>query len=169
MRKRESIENFYKILPNGCWEWVRAKDSCGYGVYFTEYGLFVGAHKYVYELHKGTVPRGLELDHIKTLCQLRSCVNPDHLEPVTHLENVRRGSIATKTHCKNGHEFTKTTTSITKRGRICLVCRRNVDKERYANKRISKSLRSNHQAFLQMRYGRGKLQTATTSNSIVGS
>lgn len=47
------------------------------------------AHQVFYELHVGPIPRGLELDH---LCQNPSCVNPAHLEPVTHAENVRRGA-----------------------------------------------------------------------------
>jgi len=42
----------------------------------------------MYEYFKGPVPDGLELDH---LCRVRSCCNPDHLEPVTHKENIRRG------------------------------------------------------------------------------
>jgi hypothetical protein len=44
-----------------------------------------------YEAQYGPVPSGMELDH---LCRVKACVNPDHLEPVTHAENMRRGKVA---------------------------------------------------------------------------
>jgi hypothetical protein len=47
----------------------------------------VTVHQLRYELERGNVPFGLELDH---LCSVRNCVNVNHLEPVTRLENVRR-------------------------------------------------------------------------------
>lgn len=39
----------------------------------------------------GPLPPGLELDH---LCRNKSCVRPDHLEAVTHRENMRRAYAA---------------------------------------------------------------------------
>ena len=48
-----------------------------------------GAHIVAYELAKGPVPEGLQLDH---KCRVRCCINPDHLEPVTQLLNIRRGA-----------------------------------------------------------------------------
>lgn len=45
------------------------------------------AHRVSYEWAKGPVPDGLELDH---LCRVTACVNPDHLEAVTHSENELR-------------------------------------------------------------------------------
>lgn len=71
----------------GCWIWIAGK-NVGYGQYFA-WGRMWGAHRFVYTLLVGPVPDGLELDH---LCRVRACVNPDHLEPVTHEENVRRGA-----------------------------------------------------------------------------
>lgn len=46
------------------------------------------AHRWMYEQTYGPIPDGLVIDH---LCRVRLCVNPDHLEPVTDAENIRRG------------------------------------------------------------------------------
>lgn len=72
---------------SGCWEWQLYKDSKGYGV-IKRLGKNYQAHRHIYELHKGTIPEGMQLDH---KCRNTSCVNPDHLEPVTGAENTRRG------------------------------------------------------------------------------
>jgi hypothetical protein len=45
------------------------------------------AHRWAYEHFVGPIPEGLEIDHG---CFVHACVNPGHLEPVTHQENVRR-------------------------------------------------------------------------------
>lgn len=49
------------------------------------------AHRLVWELLVGPVPEDRVLDHLKQRCSSRRCVRPDHLEPVTHAENTRRG------------------------------------------------------------------------------
>jgi hypothetical protein len=70
--------------PTPCWIWNGCHDHAGYGS--SRRGK---PHRVSWVLTNGPVPDGLELDH---LCRQRSCCNPDHLEAVTHLENVRRGA-----------------------------------------------------------------------------
>lgn|SRR3990167_459892 len=114
----------------GCWLWTGAK-SRGYGQMGVR-GKLVQAHRYAYESLVGLIPTGLELDH---LCRNHACVNPLHLEAVTHRENLLRGigMIAHNmkvTHCPQGHPYdSRNTLSIRKRGlhgqpgRNCRACK----------------------------------------------
>lgn len=77
-------------VGDGCWEWLGSKTSNGYGQVAIKREIFK-AHRVVYEWLVGTIPRGLEIDH---LCRNRSCVRPDHLEPVTRVVNIRRARAA---------------------------------------------------------------------------
>jgi hypothetical protein len=72
----------------GCWVWQRHINRDGYGQAWDPVKKqSVKAHRYYYEQAKGAIPAGLHIDHV---CQVQACVNPDHLEPVTPLENLRR-------------------------------------------------------------------------------
>src|SRR3990167_8037879 len=71
-----------------CWIWQRSLGKSGYGNIARD-GKIIKASRYYWEILNGPMPKGLEPDH---LCRVRACVNPTHIEPVTHAENCRRGS-----------------------------------------------------------------------------
>lgn len=116
-----------------CWLWQGHTRANRYGTF----SLWLGdgkvktwfAHRFAYEALVGSIPIGLDLDH---LCRNPSCVNPDHLEPVTRQTNVRRGYSrpainATKTHCPKGHPYDEANTFVTgarggRRYRVCRAC-----------------------------------------------
>jgi hypothetical protein len=82
------------------------------------------AHRFSYLKLVGPIPEGLQIDH---LCRVRHCVNPDHLEPVTNKENIRRGIVgmfhAKKTQCPAGHPYDRDNTRIGSNGsRNCKQC-----------------------------------------------
>lgn len=105
---------------SGCWLWLGKLSASGYGN-VTHGGRNLMAHRLAYETFVGPIPSGLELDH---LCVTPCCVNPDHLEPVTQAENLRRATMR-RTHCKHGHEYTPVNTRVRPDGaRACRACAR---------------------------------------------
>ena len=103
-----------------CWLWTAGTWN-GYGRY--RHGARnVLAHKALYESVNGRVLDGHELDH---LCGVRHCVRPDHLEAVTHAENVRRGNGGSKprARCPQGHDYSiHGRMRRDGRGRRCVIC-----------------------------------------------
>ena len=123
---RPSLEmKFWKHVQTteGCWNWMGTKRS-GYGR-LSVAGRWIAAHRLSYQLLKGEIPSDKELDH---LCHNPSCVNPEHLEAVTHGENLIRGNTinrknAQKTHCPRGHLLAGKNLLPSKEGwRQCRTC-----------------------------------------------
>lgn len=110
-----SIEDRGFFTP--CWIWQLYVDRNGYP---WKSGVFLP--RAYWEKKNGPIPDGLEPDH---LCRQRSCINPDHLEIVTHQENVRRAHHYHPTHCPKGHEYSDENTYVDKSGtRHCRTCNR---------------------------------------------
>jgi hypothetical protein len=98
-----------------CWLWTGSTSAGRYG------SLWDGrrarkAHRVAYELRLGPIPPGLEIDH---LCRETFCVRPEHLEAVTHRENMLRGVTAQKTHCTYGHSSWRREARGTRQCRAC--------------------------------------------------
>ena len=111
------------VRPEGecwLWGWFGAQKEDGYGSILADGRLANRAYRVAYELFIGAIPDGLELDH---LCRNPACVNPMHLEPVTHTENMRRGAWAAASHCRNGHPYDAKNTFVRADGvRRCRKC-----------------------------------------------
>jgi hypothetical protein len=92
MKVKDRREHFWshvfippeEMTVGACWQWT-GTTSNGYGKYGS-----IWAHRFSWELLRGPIPHNLEVDH---LCRNRGCVNPEHLEIVSHRENVRRGHL----------------------------------------------------------------------------
>jgi HNH endonuclease len=128
-----------KVDIGDCWHWTANTCHQGYG-FFKLDGRNQRAHRVAYEALVGPIPAGLQIDH---LCKNRTCVNPDHLEPVTGQENVRRSAVATvararqqsHTACKNGHDHSPENTLRLNGYRYCRPCRRINDARRVPRNR----------------------------------
>lgn len=79
----------FVVAPNGCWEWIASKNKKGYPTCHGHHSML--AHVQIYVERHGRLSWRLEVDHT---CRNRGCVNPEHLEAVSHKENVRRGAVA---------------------------------------------------------------------------
>ena len=124
------------ITETGCWIWLGAvrRGTLGRGGGYGVLGILglrknQYAHRYAYELLKGPIPDGKQVDH---LCRVRCCVNPAHLEVVTQRENILRGDgfsarFARQELCKRGHALTGENLDarvLALGGRECRKCQR---------------------------------------------
>jgi hypothetical protein len=94
MNQLTDVLNKYKIDKNGCWIYTGNKDKHGYGIFYFQQASYK-AHRISWMLKYGQIKERKVLDH---LCKNKSCINPDHLEAVSQLENVLRHE--RQKHCK---------------------------------------------------------------------
>jgi hypothetical protein len=152
---RSEEDRFWDLVSpepmSGCWLWTGNLDNKGYGRFWerTESPPRAGRRKpgdgfrkthaycWSYRYFVGPVPDGLELDH---KCRVRCCVNPAHLEPVTHLENMIRGDTViakqlARGMCTHGHPYTPENTYTYRGARQCRECGRQSQRRYNARKR----------------------------------
>lgn len=140
-RRTPAAERMARLVgpqtSGGCLPWIGAQDGHGYGKVRDDAGRLRRAHVLAYELTHGAVPEGHQLDHLchtascagGRTCPHRSCVNVEHLQPVTSRENTLRGAAPTavnaaKTHCLRGHAFDADNTIRRGTERECRACAR---------------------------------------------
>lgn len=147
----KDIERFWGKVKktDSCWEWHGTKMNQGYGtigVSGRSGKKDILAHRFAYELLVGSIPVGLVIDH---LCRNRTCVNPEHMEIVTHRVNLLRGigvpaQNALRTHCPQGHPYDLFNTYMTPSNghRLCRACQpmyrqRRRDRQKAAGIRVT--------------------------------
>ncbi len=115
------------VDENGCWLWQGWKTPLGYGATYYKRKRWP-AHRLSFALLKGPIPEGMDVCHS---CDVRHCINPDHLWTGTASDNIldcaRKGRHrnSRKTHCDHGHEYTEENTWIAANGkRHCRACQR---------------------------------------------
>lgn len=152
VRKADIVQRFWSkvVKTETCWLWTAYVSGKGYGQ-FRMNGRMHAAHQVALLITGTPRPLGAEVDH---LCRVRHCVNPAHLEWVTHAKNMERAGpylagprpdhyLTGRTHCKNGHEFSADNTRhvVEKDGsrrRRCRVCQNEANLRHRAKRKASK-------------------------------
>jgi hypothetical protein len=127
---------FHRLMDvdeSGCWIWNGSRSDTGYPQdFWVDRRRWRPTHWSLLAFRNIEVPTGWQADH---LCRVPLCVNPYHLEPVTHAENQRRRA-ATIVACKHGHRLDEANTYVKPNGnRNCRKCRGEAQKRWRAKQR----------------------------------
>lgn len=139
--ERRLLEKIEKQKDSDCWLFTGSKLPSGYGILWNGERP-TGAHRISFLLYNGEIPAGTEIDHI---CNNRACVNPSHLQAISHKENILKSSSlmgvnSRKTHCKRGHPLDGENLHLTPLGsRQCKECMRMHARNAKARKRNARN------------------------------
>ena len=111
------------VNENGCWIWDMAKNKDGYGTVTYEHKTWL-AHRLSFTVFVGSIPKGKVIDHT---CNIRACINPNHLKPSTDGDNFRRSNhpkaiLHREQRCKEGHSVTGDNIQWGWYGPRCRIC-----------------------------------------------
>ena len=124
------LRSRYKVDESGCWLWLGRLNRYGYGDILVD-GVYLSPHRWAFEVFTGqTLEDGVEIHHT---CEVRHCVNPDHLEAVTRAEHAARHHIQV---CKKGlHPMTGDNLIHNATTRRCRACMKEKQREWYRRKK----------------------------------
>lgn len=85
----ERFESFFERKQAGeCWLWGGSVRPPGYGQFSINKRTSVSAHRFSYSVYNGNIPHGMNVLHN---CDVKNCVNPNHLALGTHKQNTKEG------------------------------------------------------------------------------
>ena len=125
----------FEAINDGCWLWRGSRARNGYGRFRISPNRTAPAHRFSYQLLRGPVSEGFEIDHLchdaectlGEACPHRRCVNQWHMRLVTHRENMASGRSnmarwRNPTHCPQGHEYSPENMYRYGTRRMCRAC-----------------------------------------------
>jgi len=129
-KKKPSLDDFNRWLTrvrftDYCWYWTGPKTKEGYGSFYIRLGpndyQRMSAHTFAYLVWvKPCIPDGFEIDHE---CENESCVRPEHLQVITHAENMRLKAEQREGYCmRDLHDLSLPGARRGSNGGSCLAC-----------------------------------------------